>query len=167
MQRGCTERFEGRLAFDARLRSNPRLCGRFLLDLYTLGLITVGSAKAPVAPVVVPKKDGHQRFIKSPFCAAIIHTAGRQSEFVVTSLATGHITLQGPGGHRVLLLSVAVAAGWDSFLASPQVRESTCRAALRVVSPRRTMWWNFIYRWYRWPGTGQVCSADVRTPLTG
>ena len=33
LQRDCAERFEGRLAFDARLRCHPRLYGTFLGDL--------------------------------------------------------------------------------------------------------------------------------------
>ena len=56
LQRDCTERFDGRLAFDARLRGNPRLYGRFLGDLYAKGLTTVGTARAQVAPFVVQKK---------------------------------------------------------------------------------------------------------------
>ena len=62
-QRDCAERCDGRLAFDARLRGNPRLCGRFLGDLFAKNLITMGRAKARVAPFVVPKKDVCQRLI--------------------------------------------------------------------------------------------------------
>ena len=57
LQRDCAERSEGRLAFVARLRGNPRLYGRFLGDLFAKGLITM------VAPFLVPKKDGCQRLI--------------------------------------------------------------------------------------------------------
>ena len=63
LQRDCTERFEGRLAFDARLRGNPRLYGRFLGDFFAKGLITVGTAMGRVAPFVVPKKDGRQQLM--------------------------------------------------------------------------------------------------------
>ena len=63
LQGGCAERSEGRLAFDARLRGNPRLYGRFFGDLFAKGLITMGTAKARVAPFLVPKKDGQQRFL--------------------------------------------------------------------------------------------------------
>ena len=46
------KRFDGRQTFDAR----PRMYGRFLGDLYAKGLITVGTAKARVVPLEVPKK---------------------------------------------------------------------------------------------------------------
>ena len=78
MQGDCAERFEGRLAFDARLVGNPRLSGRFLGDLFAKCLITMGTAKARVAPLFVPKRDGCQRLIfetrEANHRAATIHT---------------------------------------------------------------------------------------------
>ena len=55
-RRDCAERFQGRLAFDTRLRGNPRLYGRFLGDLFAKGLITMSTARACVAPFVVAKE---------------------------------------------------------------------------------------------------------------
>ena len=56
LQRDCAERFEGRLAFDAPLRGNPRLYGRFLGNLFAKGLITMGTARPRVAPLLFPRK---------------------------------------------------------------------------------------------------------------
>ena len=56
VQRDCTERFESRLAFDARLLGSRRLYGRFFGDLYVKGLITVGTTRARVASFVDPEK---------------------------------------------------------------------------------------------------------------
>ena len=60
LQRDCAERFEGRLACNARHRGNPRLYGRFLGDLNAKGLIAMGTARARVCPFVVLRKDGLQ-----------------------------------------------------------------------------------------------------------
>ena len=98
LQRDCAERFEGRLAFDARLRCHPRLYGRFLGDLSRKRLIAMGTARARVCPFCGSKKrrspalDFRHSGSTSPFCATTI-----QPEFVVTSDVTWYGTIQGAG----------------------------------------------------------------------
>ena len=135
-QRDCTERFEGRLAFDARLRGNPRLYGRFLGDLFAKDLITVGTARARVAPFVVPKKDGRQRLIfdtreaNHHFAPPTIHTTCRQPEFVIASVAIGHRTFLRP---RVIL-SVFLPAAVATLVGTVFRSSINCTKAFAVLA---------------------------------
>ena len=97
LQRDCTERFDGKLAFDTRHSGNPRLYGRFLGDLFAKGLIAMGTAKARVAPLLFQRKTVANARFSTLVKQIAIHITCKQPEFVIASVATRYRTCQGPG----------------------------------------------------------------------
>ena len=141
LQRDCAERFEGKLAFDARLCGNPRLYGRFLGDFLCQGFDHGWHTQTSRCSFCCSKnKDGCQRlifdnreanhdFAQPPYTSQ----AGSQS-LSSLQLPPNNRTFQGP---RVILSAVFTnfghRTGWDSSSVFRQLRESIYRVGYRVA----------------------------------
>ena len=122
MQRDLTKRFEGGLAFDARFRDNPRVYGQVLGVLFAKGLITMGTTGARVAPSSRAKKKrrspASDREANHHVAPPPSHTTCMQSEFVVTSAATGNDThLKAHGDIECCFYSLRLPQWLGHFLA--------------------------------------------------